>query len=246
MTCAGGVAAARPADRQAGGGAIPTSALRHLRVIVIPLLAAKKLLEPGHYLGSVAGGTCLAFGVLAQGRLLGAITLGVGPYNAHSLVEGARRGDCLTLTRLWLSDHLPKNSESRVLGIVTRALRRHTGLKFLIAYADPARGHRGAVYQGAGWVYTGQSVPMALYDIGDGVARHSRSLAHCFGTHSVRYLRGRGASVRVIPQLPKHRYACFLDRSWLVRLRVPVLPYPKVEDVIRQVGGERNGLSLQQ
>ena len=155
----------------------------------------------------------MTFGVFLGQRLLGAIALGVGPFNAHRLVDGAAPADCLTLSRLWLSDELPKNSESRVLGVVVRSLRNHTSLKFLLSYADPAQGHLGTIYQATGWIYTGLSQAMPLYDLGDGRVRHSRSLAHGFGTHSVRHFKAKGISIKVIPQSPKHRYLYFLDST---------------------------------
>jgi hypothetical protein len=82
------------------------------------------------------------------------VTLGVGPLNAFSLIDGATSDDCLTLTRLWLSDSLPQNSESRFLGVVLRSLKRHTRVKFLVSYADPTQGHLGTIYQATGWLYT--------------------------------------------------------------------------------------------
>src|ERR687892_2299441 len=147
MKCAGGVAAAQSEDYRAGGGATPTPALQQLLVKPAPFVVARKLLEREHYLHSFPGGTKLAFGAFVVTRLLGALTLGAGPANAYSLVDGATPDDCLTLTRLWLSDELPKNSESRFLGIVIRALRKNTDLKFLVTYTDPAQGHLGTIYQ---------------------------------------------------------------------------------------------------
>ncbi|MBI4235867.1 MAG: hypothetical protein HY688_00730 [Chloroflexi bacterium] len=144
-------------------------------------------------------------------------------------MEGARPEDCLTLTRLWLADELPSNSESRALGVVLRALRRHTSVKFLVTYADPGQGHLGTIYQATGWLYTGLSQAMPLLDIGDGKARHSRSLSHAYGTHSVQHFAAHGVPVRLVPQATKHRYVYFLDPSWWPRLRVPLLPYPKRE-----------------
>ena len=232
---ASGVAAARPASQQAGGGATPTPALQSLEVRPIPILAARRLIEREHYLHSLPGGTRLAFGVFMGSRLMGALTLGVGPLNAFSLIDGATSDDCLTLTRLWLSDSLPQNSESRFLGVVLRPLKRHTWLKFLVSYADPAQGHLGTIYQAGGWRYTGLSEAMPMYDIGDGKARHSRSLSHAFGTHSVQYLAAHGVQVKLVPQQAKHRYLYFLDSSWPARLRVPVLPYPKRE--VTHAGG---------
>ncbi len=166
--CASGVAAARPADQRAGGGATPTLALQSLIVRPIPLAMAKELLVREHYLHSFPGGTHLALGVFRDRRLMGALTLGAGPANAHAMVKGAKLQDCLTLTRLWLSDELPRNSESRVLGYTLQNLKRHTQLKFLITYADPAQGHLGYIYQSTNWLYTGLSQATPLYDIGDG------------------------------------------------------------------------------
>jgi hypothetical protein len=161
----------------------------------VPFVVARKLLEREHYLHSFPGGTKLAFGAFVVTRLLGALTLGAGPANAYSLVDGATPDDCLTLTRLWLSDELPKNSESRFIGVVLRSLKRHTKLKFLVSYADPAQGHLGTIYQATGWLYTGVSEAMPLYNIGDGKARHSRSLSHAYGTHSVEHFSRHGVQV---------------------------------------------------
>jgi hypothetical protein len=173
------------------------------------------------------GGTKLAFVVSVANRILGALTLGAGPLNAYCLVEGASSADCLVLTRLWLSDLLPKNSESRFIGVVLRHLRKHTTLKFLVSYADPAQGHVGTIYQATGWVYTGLSQATPLYDLGDGRARHSRSLSHAFGTHGLAYFRSHGIGVKLVPQQAKHRYLYFLDPFWRSRVMPPVLAYPK-------------------
>jgi hypothetical protein len=112
-----------------------------------------------------------------------------------------------------------------------RALKKNTVLKFLVTYADPAQGHLGIIYQATNWLYTGFSQAMPLYDIGDGKHRHSRSLAHTYGTHSVKYLLSHGVDIKVVHQTAKHRYVYFLDRGWQDRLCCPVLPYPKLEAI---------------
>ena len=214
----------------AGAGSTPSAALHDLRVSLISPLIAKMLLEKEHYLHSMPGGTILNFGVFHKGRLMGALTFGAGPALAYRLVEGSKRDDCLALTRLWLSDELPTNSESRVLGFVLHSLRQHTSVKFLVSYADPTQGHVGTIYQATGWVYSGLSSAMPLYDLGDGVPRHSRSLAHSYGSHSLRYFAGHGVDIKLIPQSAKHRYIYFLDASLRSHLKAPILPYPKKEN----------------
>lgn len=224
---AGGVIEARSAPQRAGSGSNPTSALRTLVIRPIPFLTAKSLLERNHYLHSLPGNTQLSFGVFVGSSLSGVLTLGAGSANAHRLMRGARHYDCSTLTRLWLSDSLPKNSESKVIGVVLRALRKHTDLKFVISYADPAQGHLGTIYQGGGWIYTGLSSSTPRYDLGDGKAHHTRSLAHAYGTHSIHYFAKHGVNVKVVSQAAKHRYVYVLDPSWRDRLIPPTLPYPK-------------------
>jgi hypothetical protein len=200
-----------------------------LNIAPISQIDAKEILIPNHYLHSFPGGTKLSFGVYLDIRLLGALTFGVGPYLGYKLVKDASPDDVVTLTRLWLSDGLPKNSESRVLGLVLRSLRKETSLKFVLAYSDPTASHLGTIYQATNWLYTGLSSATPLYDIGDGIPHHSRSLAHQLGSHSIRYLTSQGIMVKTVPQMAKHRYIYFLDDSWRTRLLVPVLPYPKKE-----------------
>jgi hypothetical protein len=200
-----------------------------LNIAPISQIDAKEILISNHYLHSFPGGTKLSFGVYLDARLLGALTFGVGPYLGYKLVKDASPDDVVTLTRLWLSDDLPRNSESRVLGFVLRSLRKETSLKFVLAYSDPSAGHLGTIYQATNWLYTGLSSATPLYDIGDGIPHHSRSLAHQLGSHSIRYLTSQGIMVKTVPQMAKHRYIHFLDDSWRTRLLVPVLPYPKKE-----------------
>jgi len=190
-------------------------------------VAARQIIEKHHYLHSMPGATKLAFGVLLDGRLRGAIIFGSGPANAHRLVRGVDQSEYLALTRLWLSDELPSNSESRIIGISLRAIKKNTSVKFLVSYADPSQGHLGTIYQATGWLYTGLSEAMPVFDLGDGRTQHSRTFSHAFGSHSVKYLKSQGIKIKVIPQPGKHRYIYFLDQSYRERLTVPVLPYPK-------------------
>ncbi len=213
--------------REGRAGSIPSPALQAIRVQPIPFVAAKQIIIKHHYLHSLPGGTKLAFGVVMCGKLLGAITFGAGPYNSFRLVRDAKQNDCLTLTRLWLSDQLPANSESRVIGILLRAIKKNTEVKLLVSYADPSQGHLGIIYQATGWIYTGLSEAMPMFDLGDGKIRHSRSLSHAYGSHSKKFFESSGVKIKVLPQPRKHRYLYFLDKSYRNKLTVPSLPYPK-------------------
>ena len=215
--------------QEARAGSNPSPALHAIQLIPISHAEARNLIVPNHYLHSLPGGTKLSLGIFLNARLLGALTFGVGPYLGYKIVNDASPDDVVTLTRLWLSDELRSNSESKVLGIALRSLKRDTSLKFVLAYSDPSAGHLGTIYQATNWLYTGLSSATPLYEIGDGILHHSRTLAHSLGSHSIRYLTSQGIDVKTVPQSAKHRYVYFLDPSWRSRLSVSILPYPKKE-----------------
>ena len=235
-TSAGSVAEARPDDHRASGGSNPTSALqpsalfkpKDVVVALIPHIVARSVCRRYHYSGSYPGGSLFNFGMFVRKRLLGVAVLGVGPVNVYQFFEGALPSEVVCLTRFWLDDRLGRNAESRVLGIVLRLVRRHQSLvKAVVAYSDPAAGHDGTIYRGAGFLYLGQSEAMPLYRLPDGTLHHSRSLGHSFGSHSVKHFRDHGVEVELVPQQQKHTYVALIDRIWRDRLTRPVLAYPK-------------------
>ena len=65
------------------------------------------------------------------------------------------------------------NNESRVLGLILRALRREGTYKLLVSFADPSAGHVGTIYQASGWTYLGTTDP-ERYFLLHGVRVHSQ------------------------------------------------------------------------
>ena len=146
---AGGVAAARSDYHRAGGGASPTPALqspagfgpRDLLVRPVPARVAKQICVAHHYLASYPGGPLLNFGIFFGSSLLGVAVLGVGPANIHGFFLDAEPTEVSCLARLWLDDRLGRNSESRVLSVIIRQLRRHQDvIRAVVAYSDPLAG----------------------------------------------------------------------------------------------------------
>ena len=223
LASAGGVSEARLEVLQAGGGATPTSALinctpKDINVSPIPHQLAKTLCEHEHYLGTFPGGSVMSLGVFVQHRLLGIAVLGVGPPNVHRLFQGARREQVLCLTRFWLHDQLPRNSESRTLSVILRHFRRHQStVKAIVAYSDPAAGHTGTIYRAAGFYYLGPSDSTPLYRLPDGSVHHGRTLGSRLGTRSRTYLAAHNVPVAVVSQQPKHIYVALLDKTWRSR-----------------------------
>ncbi len=179
---------------------------------------------------SYPGGTLLDLGVFGGARLLGVAVIGVGPFNVHRAFRDAETREVVCLSRLWLDDRCGRNSESRVLGVICRSLRRwQPNIKALVAYSDPGAGHEGTIYRAAGFAYLGTSEAMPLYRLPDGTVHHSRTLAHSFGSHSLAHFQAHGVEVQTVPQAAKLVYVAFIDPVWRDRLTREILPYPVLE-----------------
>ena len=207
----------------------PRSLTKSLIVRPVAPSAIRHLIVDHHYLHSMPAATWRCFGVFVGDVLSGAVLFTAGPRHGHRLLVGARPQQVAVLARLWLHDDLPKNAESRVIGIVMRQVRREQAWKLVLSYADPAVGHTGTIYRASGWLYLGQGLPGTYIDLGDGIARHPRTVYGTHGANGIGHLRRTGvpAQRRVIGG--KHRYAYLLDPAWHWRLRVPPVAFPKAE-----------------
>ncbi len=227
--CAGGAAVSTSPVQGGDGGANPTPAL-HLSpkdLIVAPIAhrVAAELVRARHYLHAPASAVRLSLGIFGGGALLGVAIFNPGPRNGHRLLRGATQADVLHLARFWMDDRAPRNSESRALGIIARHLRRHTAVKALLAYSDPAAGHSGMIYRAAGWLFLGEADAQPLMSVNGGPPRHLRSVASVLQSHSADYLRRHGFEVTMVPTTPKLRYLLLLEPAWRDRLLVAPRPY---------------------
>jgi len=110
-----------------------------------------------HYMGSKGFLSSYNYGVYFDDILVGAISYGIpNAPNINGIYTQETQGDYLELTRLALSDNCPKNSESRVIAITIKMLKRTIPkLKGIITYADTAQNHTGVIYRASNFKYLG-------------------------------------------------------------------------------------------
>lgn len=121
--------------------------------------------------------------------------------------QAERRYGCsvLELSRLWVADEMPKNTESwfisRAIGMIRKSDRSIGGI---VSYADPSVGHEGVIYRACGFLYDGMT---------DGERKTPRCDYKCNG---VRYSRRAhvpaGCEFERVPRVSKHRYFFPLHR----------------------------------
>lgn len=150
-TSAESAPAARSLFQAAGGGSTPTSALQ-LTLDTMDFADAIRLNRAWHSRLSELGVGCvktqpyLCFGAEFDGRVY-AVAIWSNPV-ARSLPQS----EWLELRRLAISGDAPRNTASRMLGVMARLVRRlRPHVVRLISYQD-TEVHTGAIYRAAGWV----------------------------------------------------------------------------------------------
>ena len=130
---------------------------KDIHVAPISSADARELVRRIHYSGKVANNSQLHFGVFLDGRLEGAMQFGpsLDKRKIQGLVRNTGWNDFLELNRMAFSDRLPRNSESRALGVAFRLIKKHyPHIEWVISFADGTQCGDGTIYRAAGFVLT--------------------------------------------------------------------------------------------
>lgn len=196
---------------------------------------ANEIVISNHYLHRRAP-CSKAFGLFKNGEMecYGVVMYGVSP--SSTLLKGIAGEDeaqnIYELTRLWVSDKVPKNGESFLIGNTLRLLDK----EIIVSFADTGQEHLGIVYQATNFLYTGLSAKFRDPKVVGLEHQHHATYAH--GLNKQQLIEKFGEeNVYYIDRSRKHRYI-FINAAknrrkvLMKKLRYEILPYPKkVENV---------------
>lgn len=119
---------------------------------------AKRIIKALHYSGTVVNNSRLHLGVFApDGKCGGAMSFGppLDRSKVIGLVKGSTRHSMLELNRMAFADWLPRNSESRAMGVAFRMLRKkYPALDWILSFSDATQCGDGAIYRASGFDLT--------------------------------------------------------------------------------------------
>ena len=220
-------------------------------LVVKPISAkdAAALVRRVHYSGKVVQNSQLHLGVFLDGRLEGAMQFGpsLDKRKIQGLVRDTGWNGFIELNRMAFSDRLPRNSESRALGVAFRLIRKHyPHIEWVVSFSDATQCGDGIIYRASGFVLTGIVVSKNLVRLPCGLVIHKMTLESSptqprneLGGRSYyevtggrydlkRYVEETGAKVISGYQL---RYLYFTNPAARERLTVPILPFSKIEEM---------------
>lgn len=227
-------------------------------IVVKPISSkdAARVVKAVHYSGKVVNNSQLHLGVFLKGRLEGAMQFGpsLDKRKIQGLVEQTPWNGFLELNRMAFSDALPRNSESRALGVAFRLIRKHyPHVQWVVSFADGAQCGDGTIYRAAGFVLTGIKKNNQMWQAPNGETFARMSLTDQESKQQQRQARlvvsritmSKGgnnktgaasmktyaaAGFQPIPGF-QLRYIKFIDLTASERLTVPILPFSKIQEM---------------
>lgn len=215
---------------------MPEFAAKDIRVAPIKAADANALVKRLHYSGKVVNNSQLHLGVFLDGRLEGAMQFGpsLDKRKIQGLVRDTLWNGFIELNRMAFSERLPRNSESRAIGVAMRLLKQHyPQLEWVVSFADGTQCGDGTIYRASGFVLTGITKNGCIWKKTDGSTTNTIQLHHQTGfrVSNKRISSGMFGGVIGLAEGHQLRYLYFLNPSARERLTVPILPFSKIEDM---------------
>lgn len=190
--------------------------------------AAKYAVERWHYSRSLPPPPMMHIGVWESSKFIGCVLFARGATGELLTPYGLKPIEGCELVRIALGRH--STPVSRIVKIALRmVVAACPGLRLVVSFADPSRGHHGGVYQAGGWIYSGDSAPSSMYQDKAGKLWHERMISptgfkKVFGKYRKVLTPVECKRIR----LPgKHRYLMPLDDEMRARIAPLAKPYPK-------------------
>lgn len=210
---------------------------RDIRVEPISAKTANEVIAVNHYSGKVVPNSQIHLGVFLGGRCGGAMQFGPSMDKSKTigLVRDTKWHDFIELNRMAFADWLPRNSESRALGVAMRLIKKtYPNIEWVISFADATKCGDGTIYRASGFVLTGIKENRTILEHPDGrsiasmtVSKDVARMAENGGAASVKALIDQGFAYRKGFML---RYMYFLNKAAVARLTVPIVPFSAIGD----------------
>lgn len=182
---------------------------------------ARAVILKYEWLGTMAQ-TGLHYGIFYGDHLAGVTCVNVGGAGAAGVNShkefNLQRDQVAYLARGACVHWAPTGTNSRLVSITARMVAKDSAAKVLLAYADPAAGEIGTIYQACNWYYIGRTWPGRRWVSPDGQKdrdwKYPYDLKKQRGKtrkHWADWLKAQGWTVKVLQ--PKYKYVAILDKG---------------------------------
>ena len=162
-------------------------------------------------------------------RIVGVVVYGVSC--SSTLLKGicgdSEKNNVYELTRLWIEDNTPKNTESYLIGNTIKMLDK----EIVVSFAEIQQGHLGIVYQATNFLYCGLSAKFKDPKVKGLEHQHHSTYANRMTRKQVKEKYGE-ENVYYVDRPRKHKYIYFnakgkRKKELIQKLKYKIIKYPK-------------------
>lgn len=199
---------------------------KEIVVKVIPPKIANDFIKKHHYSKKIVPNSNLHFGAFLDGQLHGVLSFGssINKKGTINLVKYTGWNEFIELNRMAFDDVLPKNSESRVLSIVFKLIKRNAPhIKWIVSFADGCSCGDGTIYRASGFILTDirKNDALRINPI-TGEKVHTISAWHNKNKDFKNWKAANGY---------QFRYIYFLNLKYKKYLAVAEIPFDKIKEI---------------
>lgn len=209
---------------------------KEIIVKVIPAKIANEFVKQHHYSGKFVQNSTLHFGAFLDDKLHGVLSYGssLDKSKTIGLVQNTKWNEYLELNRMAFDDYLPKNSESRVISITLKLIKKNAShIKWILSYSDGCDCGDGTIYRASGFHLTLIKQNSDLFLLPNGKKIHSmtikssKTLMNKYGNWK-KYLDSEYLGWKKIEGY-QLRYIYLIDKS--CKITVPIIPFSKIDEI---------------
>lgn len=219
---------------------LKTMSAKDIIIKPIPKPQADKIIKKYHYSGKVVSNSNLNFGVYYKGLLLGAMSFGTPTDKRRMLplVAHTKWNEMTELNRMAFSDALPRFAESRAIAMAFKWMKKNSGIKWVISFADGTQCGHGTIYQASNFKLTQIKKNTSLFRLPDGRVIHAISLRvdnnpdiKSKGYSNVKkYLENEHKGYETLNGY-MYRYIYFLDKETEKNFTGEYIPFSKIKEL---------------
>lgn len=190
--------------------------------------SANYYVKKWHYSHKVVPNSQLHFGCFYQNKIHGVLSFGasINKKGTINLVKGTGWNEFVELNRMAFDEFLPKNSESRCIAVCLRLIKKYSPhIKWVISFADGTQCGDGTIYRASGFKLVGIAPNTSLR-----INPVTGEKVHIIQAH---HLKISSKEFRQWQPLVGYqlKYVYFLDKSCIVNLTVPILPFSEIDKI---------------
>jgi hypothetical protein len=167
---------------------------KNIRILMCDKSQADNIIAQKHYSKKPTKNSFVNFLVYYKGKVSGALQIG---YGIRPSINGEFKvGEVVEFDRMWLSDEMPKFSETITLSLLHKFLKvRYTKLKALISYSDTSVGNKGTIYKAANYKLI-DKIKADFYITENGERIHPVTMWHRHKTRRMDFLKKQYPNIK--------------------------------------------------